>query len=646
MQLISRNLTNLLLLLISLVAWWFTAFVIHPELHYYLQQTAFLTDQLFFKGFVGYPGGIADYISEFVAQFFHFNALGSLLIVLVAAIQGIIAINLVKRITGKSGFNFIIFALILLFSVWVQCDYHFRFYAAIRLLLSSGFVWFFAVLIQKLPRLKIYAGFLLAAFLFYLAGGAALLVFTAAIILIQIRVADKKSDWIALPVLALFSGALPYLAYKYLFLVDLPLVYSITHSKSPVILYYAADYKLYTLYSLLPVYILFSVLYQFKKPDVKASSLIVETKKENKPIPKTDKKNSGKTDKKPVFTAEKKSRNPQMVWLSVQVVAILVLAVICLNSTFDKEDRDKIFVSFYGANGDWAKVINTVEGLKEYDIFTNFEYNKALANTGKLAENILNYPQLAGSQGLFLDGAVTSDVPFVCSDQFYDLGFIYESQHWTFEAQTIFPNSPRLMKRLVQIHLINRQYKIAEKFLNRLGENMLYQDWVSKHRKFIQDTSLVAKDPEFSWKRKCEPIGSFTTSTYIQKLYKLIQANPANKMAFEYLLCSNILDGDLGTFESSLRENPQYIKYPLPRSWDEALILYSYVARKAPAADDIRFTKERQAQFISFIKTIKPFGNDWQSARQSLRKEFGTSYWYYSKCLSPKVTKVQIKQQK
>ena len=638
MQLISRNLTNLLLLLISLMAWWFTAFVIHPELHYYLQQSAFLTDQLFFKGFVGYPGGIADYIAEFVAQFFHFNALGSLLIVLVAAIQGIIAINLVKRITGKSRFNFIIFALILLLSVWVQCDYHFRFYAAIRLLLSSGFVWFFAVLIQKLPRLKIYIGFLLAAILFYLAGGAALMVFTAAIILIQIRVADKKSDWIALPILVLFSGVVPYLAYKYLFLVDLPLVYSITHSKSPIILYYAADYKLYSLYSLLPVYLLFSVLYQLKKPDEKASSPVVETKKENKPAPKID--------KKVVLKPEKKSRNPQMVWLSVQVIVIIVLAVICLYSSFDKEERNRIFVSFYGANGDWANVINTAEALKEYDIFVNFEYNKALANTGKLAENVLNYPQLAGSQGLFLDGSVTSDVPFVCSDQFYDLGFIYESQHWTFEAQTIFPNSPRLMKRLVQIHLINRQYKIAEKFLNRLSKNMLYQDWVSNHRKFIQDTSLVAKDPEFSWKRKCEPIGSFTTSTYIQKLYKLIQANPANKMAFEYLLCANILDGDLGTFESSLRENPQYIKYPLPRSWDEALIIFSYVARKTPAADDIRFTKERQAQFIAFIKAMRPFGNDWRSARENLKKEFGTSYWYYTKCLSPKVTKAQLKQQK
>lgn len=650
MQLNSRNLTYLLLFMISLVAWWFTASVIHPELHYFLQQSAFLTDSLFFQGFTKYPGGIADYLSEFIAQFFHFNTFGSLLIIVVAAIQGVIAMNLVQRVAGKVKWDFSIFALILFGSVWVQCDYHYPFYASSRLLLSSAFVWIFTVLIQKIPEIRLYLGFVMALLLFYLAGGAALFVFTAAAILIQIRFLDKKSDWIVLPVLALFSGVLPYLAYKYFFLVDLPLVYSITHSKSPLILYYAADYKLYALYSLLPVYLLLSVLqYKFKKTPEQIINQTIGTKKEPLTQSKKDKKVSGKAEKNPVVKAEKKQRkqrNPDYILLAAQFIVLLVAAGICLNFAVDKEDRVKTMVSFYGAERDWGQVIKTAKSHNNYDPFINFEYNKALANTGKLAENLLDYPQLAGSGGLFLDGNVTSDVPFICSDQFYDLGFIYESQHWTFEAQTIFPNSPRIMKRLVQIHLINGQYQIAEKFLNRLDENMLYHDWVTEHRKFIQDTSLVAKDPEFAWKRKCEPIGAFTTSNFSEKLEKLLEANPANKMAFEYLLSAYLLEGDLGKFETSLRKNKTYSKSPLPRSWDEAIVLYSYLARKVPGPDDIAFTKAKQSQFVSFVKAMEPYGNDWKSARQSLKKEFGTTYWYYTKCLSPKVTKAQIKQQK
>jgi hypothetical protein len=650
MPLHSRNLTNLLLLFVSLAAWWFTSSAIQPELHYFLQQTAFLTDRLFFQGFTRYPGGIADYLSEFVAQFFHFNALGSLLIILVASIQGIIALNLVKRITGKVKLSFSIFALILLMSVWVQCDYHYPFYAGVRLLLSSCSVWIFTVLILRFPRIRQSLGFLLAAILFYLAGGAALFVFTAAVILIQIRFQEKKTDWFVLPVLAIFSGVLPYIAYKYFFLVDLSLVYSITNSKSPIILFYDADYKLYILYSLLPIIILFSVLHlKFKKYTEHDFVRTLETKKESSPTTKPGKKLSGKAEKKPVVKVEKRSKktdNPEFVWMAGQFILLLALAIFCINTAFNKEKRNRILVSFYGAERDWANVIKTAENLNDYDLFTNFEYNKALANTGKLAENFLNYPQLAGSHGLFLDGKVTSDVPLICSDQFYDLGFIYESQHWSYEAQTIFPNSPRLMKRLVQINLINRKYDLAEKFLNRLAENMLCHNWVTEYQKFIQDTSLVAKDPEFSWKRKCEPIGNFTSISFAEKLKKLIEANPANKMAFEYLLCSNLLDGDLGAFEAALRKDKKFPKHPLPRSYDEALVLYAYVARKVPGPDDIPFTKEKQSQFVSFIKSLKPFGNDWKSARQSLKKEFGTTYWYYTKCLSPKVTNAQIKQQK
>lgn len=650
MQLNYRNVTNLLLLFTSLIAWWFTAKVLNPELHYYLQQSAFLTDSLFFQSFTRYPGGIADYVSAFVAQFFYFKAFGSFLIVLVASLLGIIAIKLIQRIAGKVKLNYSIFAFILLLSILVQCNYYYPFYASIRLLITFGFVWISAILTLKFPRLRFLNSFLLAMLLFYLAGGAALFVFAISVILVQIRFSKTKLDFLILPVFAVFVALIPWLSYKFIFLVDHNLVYSITHSKKPMIISYVPDYVLYTLYAVLPFLILIAVIYNK-----------LSKKYENNPTQPTESKaanSSGKTKSiklknRPDKTETSKTNAPKMrmfnspaFLLSFQFAIILLLAIGSLSFTIDTEKRNQILVSFYGANGDWANVIRTAESLKEYDLYTNVEYNKALANTGKLADNLFNYIQLAGSAGLFLDGAVTSDVPFICSDQYYDLGFMHESEHWTFEAQTIFPNSPRLMKRLVQINLVSGKYKLAEKFLQRLNKNMLYHDWVAKYQKYIVDTSQVAKDPEFSWKRKCEPLGNFTTSNYNEKLNKLLEANPANKMAFDYSLCSSLLDGDLGTFETKISENKNFPRYPLPRLWDEALVLYYYMARKAPATDEIQFTKVRRDQFISFIKAIKPFGNDWQSARKTLKKEYGTTYWYYIKCLSPNVTKAQLKKQK
>lgn len=650
MQLNFRSGTNLLLLFISLVAWWFTAEAINPELHYYLQQSAFLPDSLFFQDFARYPGGLADYVSEFISQFFYFKIFGSFLIILIASLQGIIAINLIQRIAGKVKLNFSVFALILLISILVQCNYYYPFYASIRLLITFLFVWIYTVLTLKYPWLRFLNSFLLAMLLFYMAGGAALFVFAITVILVQIRFSISKMDFLILPVFAVFAGTIPLIAYKYIFLVDQSLGYAVTHSKKPMIISYVSDYKLYTLYSLLPTFLLFALIYnKIRSKIVQTQVETIEKKAVNAVIEISGREaivKSGNTERIRLKMQIVRILNSPVVLLFGQFTIIVLLGVYSLSFTIDTKKKNQILVSFYGANRDWVNVVKTAESLDEYDLFTNVEYNIALANTGKLAENLFNYKQLAGSAGLFLDGAVTSDVPFICSDQYYDLGFMHESQHWTFEAQTIFPNSPRLMKRLVQINLVNGKYKLAEKFLLKLNQNMLYHDWVAKYQKYINDTSLVAKDPEFSFKRKCEPLGNFTAKNYARKLYELVDANPANKMAYEYLMCSFLLDGDIGAFKTLLSENKIFHTDPLPRSWDEALTLYYYISGRKPSPEDIIFTKQSQEHFNSFIKALKPFDNDWQAARQSLQKEYGTTYWYYIKCLSPKVTKMQIKNQK
>ena len=620
MQFKFRSITNILIFVISMVAWWYLCAFIRPELHYFLQQTAFLTDSLFFLGYARYPGGLSDYLSEFISQFFFFNTFGSFLIVLVALALGMIAANLIRRIAGDVELRLSIFAVFVLFSIVLQSDYHYPFYASVRLLVTFGLIWIYAALFSKMGKLWFLAAITLTILVFYLAGGAALFVFTTSLVLIHLRTTTKKTEFILLSLLLVISGILPYLAYRHVFLIDFSLVYTITHSKSPMILFYDAEFKLYALYALLPCSILIALIYQKLKHRTK-----------QKPVAEG-------TIRKPGFSP--------FFRLAFQFVFIVSAAILILNFTFDKATKDRTLVSFYGASGDWENVIKTAKSIEEYDLYANVEFNKALANSGKLADDMFEYKQLAGSDGLFLDGLVTSDVLFLCSDQYFDLGFMNESLHWTFEAQTIFPNSPRLMKRLVLIYLINGNYSLAEKFLHSLDKNMLYRDWVKKYTGYLKDPSLISKDPELAWKRLCEPPEEFSTSSYRIKLVKLLETNPANKTAFDYLISSALLDGDLGTFESLLKDYKTLVKEPLPGAWDEALVLFYYMANKSPDVGDIRFSDAGKDQFIAFIKAMKPFGNDWQSAKKSLAKDFGTTYWYYLKCLSPKVTKAQIKKQK
>ncbi|MGE5395311.1 MAG: DUF6057 family protein [Candidatus Saccharibacteria bacterium] len=643
MQLNVKNLTNFLLLILLLSAGWFTAIAINPQLHYYLQQSAFLTDFSFFKSFSRYPGGIADYISEFITQFFYFKILGSFLIVLTAALLGIITVFLIERIAGKVKLNFSVIAIFLLLSLVIQCNYFYPFYASMRLLMAASFVLMFFSISSRYIKWRYPSAFLLAVLLFYFAGGAALFTFAISVILLQIHLYGRKADWLYLPLFTLFSGVLPYLAYKYIFLVNLPLVYDLTHSKSPEIIYYAPDYKLYTLYSLLPLFICAAMIYNRLSLKSEKVNDLPGVKK-----PELNKKGVNKSESKTIKPGKKlrpKVSASPVLWVVGQMVVMVLMSVVSLNATLNKTLRNKLLVSYYASNAEWQKVLQSVKAVEGYDIFVNVEYNRALANTGKLTDNLFGYSQLAGPFGLFVDGKVTSDIPFICCDQYYDLGFMHEAQHWAFEAQTIFPNSPRLLKRLVQINLVMGNYPLAQKFLHQLDANMLYKDWVGRYQKYIDDTTLVSKDPELAYKRKCEPLEAFTASDASVKLAKLVEANPGNKMAVDYLLCSTLLDGDLAAFKSLINKNNHLYGSTLPRAFDEALVLYYYISRQGPEPGEIKYSADRQKQFISFVKAIKPFGSDWQSAKKKLAHDYGNTYWYYLKCLSPKVTNAQIKRQ-
>ncbi len=69
------NLSNVLKLASILVLLGVTAFVIEPFLHYHNQQIGFSTGVRYFESFLSYPGGVANYLGEFISQFFKFNCL-------------------------------------------------------------------------------------------------------------------------------------------------------------------------------------------------------------------------------------------------------------------------------------------------------------------------------------------------------------------------------------------------------------------------------------------------------------------------------------------------------------------------------------------------------------------------------------------
>lgn len=613
------NLQNCFILISIVACWWVTAFKIEPFLHYHFQQTGFLTTYDFFHNYAVYAGGIADYAAEFIAQYFSFNLLGSLLIVAIASLQGLIAMELITRLFGKSKWRFSAFAVILIVGVMVLCDYRYPYYASIRLLFAFLFTGGFYLLKNKYPKASLYVWPLLAGLLFYLASGPALFVFTLSTVLMIIYT-EKVNTWAKVsPAFLIIAALLPYIGYKFIFQTTLMNLYRITVVKPPELLAYSTFYQLYIYYALLPALLIIFLFLSRVREKAPVSPI-----KKGKTVVKVS------IYKQPSFS------------LSIQLAGFAALGYLLFIQSHEPFKKKLLTIEYYAENEEWNKVLKVAEEINSYDFRVNFQINRAYAHLGQLPEQLFNYPQLLGVNGLFFDNSnMNGSFTMPNSDLYFDLGFMSESQHWAFEGQTLMPNSPRILKRIIMINLINRKYDLAEQFLNVLDKNMLYHDWVSEHKRYIADTTLTATNKVIAEKRRFNPHKRYVHTNALDDLKLLFETNRANRFAYDYLITFCILDSNMPEYMNYIPYFTSFNIKTLPRSWEETLSIYIIRNKTIPPfVTEETVSKGCMQRMSKFNQTTKQFNNDLKVAQSALRRDFENTYWYYMIYLDPKVTKV------
>jgi len=254
------SLSNLLILILTLFAWLFTVYKIEPFLHYHNQQIGFSTSYRYFKYYLSFPGGIGNYLAEFISQFFYFNIWGSFIIVLITSLQSLITLFIVTRFIGNTKLSFLVFAVILLFGVIVMYDYNYPYQISIKLLLAFISTLIFFLINDKYPKESVFAWPIMAISLLYIASGASLLVFSISTTFILILTKKKKTLIFLVPAILIFTAGIPYLAYKYVFPSNLMNLFRISDLKSAEMLSYNYSYQVYIYYLLLPA-ILLTVLF-------------------------------------------------------------------------------------------------------------------------------------------------------------------------------------------------------------------------------------------------------------------------------------------------------------------------------------------------------------------------------------------------
>lgn len=265
------------------------------------------------------------------------------------------------------------------------------------------------------------------------------------------------------------------------------------------------------------------------------------------------------------------------VVMALSYVLVIVASWFGIKASFDEMTYDLIDYDFLVRTEQWDKIIEKAEKKPATTPLSVSCVNLALSQKGQLADRLFEFYQ-NGGEGLFPTFTRDMISPVSTAEIFFRLGMVNDAERYMFEAQEAIPNyrkSARLTRRIVECEIINGNYKVAAKLLRRLQKTLFYSNWANQMMALLGNEKAINRHPVYGKLRKYREKKQdflFSDREMDQMLGLLFLNDNHNKMAYEYLVCYELLQRDMEKF---MQYYPlgRFVDYDhIPRSFQEILI--------------------------------------------------------------------------
>ena len=198
---------------------------------------------------------------------------------------------------------------------------------------------------------------------------------------------------------------------------------------------------------------------------------------------------------------------------------------------------------YYFGNHD--KVIKMVEGSDRWTDQMLFFYNLVQAQRGELPDHLLKFTN--NILGTFYQ--IGSDTPMLTIRNMNELYWALGDMTFTERAAmmtNVFSNdnrNVRMMRRLAECNIVSGDTLAAEKYLRILDKTLVYRKWAGNVRQYGKDI----------YRKKMEMVNHHDTISITDNAHflmmQLLDANPGNTVALDYILCSDLLLKDIANFK-------------------------------------------------------------------------------------------------
>jgi len=574
---------RILSLFFGIAAFLFFTFFYQNHLHYEEQFQLFLFTSDYWTNLMSRPGGLADYLGTFFAQFYYYSWLGAFIIAAMLVLLQILIKALAIRLRNNRSIIAVTFIPSLFY--WILlCNENYLLAGLIAVLLTlfaaNGYTYL------KSPALRIVVTFIALPLLYWLAGGVFWL-FAAVCVVLEFgyfKQFTKLQGTLFVIGVLVFVACPPLIAKHFLQYPLSRLWWGLSYNRFPVI-------------SPLPLFI----LWLFVIGTISVGFV---------PAPSGWKKNK------------------ISVWVSLSVVLMVLASILLIHSSANWKKEEIMAYDYYARTQNWNKIINMANHKDPNSPLSVACLNLALYKDGNMGDCMFRYYQ-NGTEGLLPTFQRDFTLPMIAGEIYYHLGFLNTSMQYSFEAMEALPDhkkSVRAMMRIAEINLLNGQDKVAEKYLHILQHTLFYSKQANEMLQCVGNEAKIDANPEWASLRKYRITDDFLFSENEKErmLELLITHCQSNKIAYEYLMAYTLLAKDLTHFAQYLPLGMNLGYREIPAHYQEALLYYWLNTSQNQIKISSSINPAIRNNLNSFVRMYKSNVN-----KKAMGDKFSQTYWYY-----------------
>lgn len=260
--------------------------------------------------------------------------------------------------------------------------------------------------------------------------------------------------------------------------------------------------------------------------------------------------------------------------------------------------------------GNWEKVVTLVESEAQPTPEMLFFYNLVKAQQGQLPDVLLKYtPNEMGTFYKIGPGTPMLTIRNM-NELYFALGDMTFTERAAMMACVFSPDNrnSRMIRRLAECAIISGDTLASRKFLGLLEKTFVWHDWA----RLAPQAERYRNKALFN--NQQDTLSLSDNAHFI--MMQLLDSNPQNETALDYILCSNLLLKDITNFK---RDYDRYCsdRPRLKKLYQEALCIW------------LAGSQASQEEWQHYIKRNDILQQFMQYNRQRGSKAFRDTYWYY-----------------